>query len=84
MSKEKQHRKASSVRHTRTIQRDHTKHSITAPSAEQIQERLTAIVHPATLAQMDYFHSLGLRERTLNLVVIVALVLEMLGDKSAA
>jgi hypothetical protein len=78
MSEEKQPRKASSVRHTRAIQRDHTKHSITAPSAEQIQERLTEIVHPATLAQMDYFRSLGLRERTLNLVVMVAFVLEMI------
>jgi hypothetical protein len=78
MSEEKQPRKASSVRHTRAIQRDHTKHSITAPSAEQIQERLTEIVHPATLAQVDYFHSLGLRERTLNLVVMVAFVLEMI------
>jgi hypothetical protein len=76
MSEEKQARKASSVRHTRAIQRDHTKHSITAPSAEQIQERLTEIVHPATLAQMNYFHGLGLRERTLNLVVMVAFVLD--------
>ena len=75
---EKKQRKTSSVRHTRAIQRDHTKHSITAPSAEQIQERLTEIVHPATLAQMDYFHSLGLRERTLSLVLMVAFVLEMI------
>ena len=78
MSEEKQPRKASSVRHTRAIQRDRTKHSITAPTAEKIQERLTEIVHPATLAQMDYFHSLGLRERTLSLVVMVAFVLEMI------
>ena len=78
MSEEKQPRKASSVRHTRAIQRDHTKHSISAPSAEQIQERLTEIVHPATLAQVNYFHSLGMRERTLSLVVMVAFVLEMI------
>jgi len=78
MSEEKQPRKASSVRHTRAIQRDHTKHLIAAPSAEQIQERLTEIVHPATLAQVNYFHQLGLRERTLSLVVMVAFVLEMI------
>ena len=78
MSDEKQPRKASSVRHTRAIQRDHTKHSITAPSAEEIQERLTELIHPATLEQLSYFHSLGLRERTLGLVVMVALVLEMI------
>ena len=78
MSEEKQPRKASSVRHTRAIQRDHTKHPIAAPSAQQIQERLTEIVHPATLAQVNYFHQLGLRERTLSLVVMVAFVLEMI------
>jgi hypothetical protein len=78
MSDEKQPRKASSVRHTRAIQRDHTKHSITTPSAEQIQERLMEIVHPATLEQVGYFHRLGLRERTLGFVVMVAFVLEMI------
>ena len=78
MSEEKQPRKASSVRRTRAIQRDHTKHPISAPTAEEIQERLTEIVHPATLAQVNYFHSLGLRERTLSLVVMVAFVLEMI------
>jgi len=51
---------------------------VAAPSDEQIQERLTEIVHPATLAQVNYFHNLGLRERTLGLVVMVALVLEMI------
>lgn len=78
MSDEKQPRKASSVRHTRAIQRDRTKHPIPAPSAEQIKAHLTEIVHPATLAQVAYFHRLGLRERTLGLVVMVALVLEMI------
>jgi hypothetical protein len=78
MSEEKQPRKASSVRHTRAIQRDHTKHPISAPTTEEIQERLTEIVHPATLAQVNYFHSLGLRERTLSLMVMVAFVLEMI------
>lgn len=77
MSDEKQPRKASSVRHTRALQRDRIKHSITAPTSTQIQQRLTEIVHPATLAQVGYFHQLGLRERTLGLVVMVAFVLEM-------
>lgn len=78
MSDEKQPRKASSVRHTRAIQRDRTKHPVATPSDEQIQARLIEIVHPATLAQVNYFHNLGLRERTLGLVVMVALVLEMI------
>jgi hypothetical protein len=78
MSEDKQPRKASSVRHTRAIQRDRTKHSITAPTGEEIQDRLAEIVHPATLAQVAYFRKLGLRERTLGLVVMVAFVLDMI------
>lgn len=78
MSEDKQPRKASSVRHTRAIQRDRSKHSISGPSSEQIQERLTEIVHPATLAQVDYFRKLGLRERTLGLIVMVGLVIDMI------
>jgi hypothetical protein len=78
MSQDKQPRKASSVRHTRAIQRDHTKHAISAPTADQVQARLTEIVHPATLAQVAYFHDLGLRERTLGLVVMVAYVLGLI------
>lgn len=78
MSEAKQPRKASSVRHTRAIQRDRTKHPIVAPSDEQIRDRLMEIVHPATLAQVDYFHKLGLRERTLSLIVMVAFVLDMI------
>ena len=78
MSENKQGRKVSSVRHTRAIQRDRTKHSIPTPSDQQIQERLTEIVHPATLAQVDYFRKLGLRERTLGLIVMVAFVSDMI------
>jgi hypothetical protein len=78
MSEAKRPRKASSVRHTRAVQRDRTKHPIPAPTEEQLQERLTEIVHPATLAQVAYFHQLGLRERTLGLVVMMAFVLDMI------
>jgi Transposase DDE domain len=78
MSEDKQPRKASSVRHTRAIQRDRTKHSITAPTGEEIQDRLVEIVRPATLAQVAYFRKLGLRERTLGLVVMIAFVLDMI------
>ena len=49
-----------------------------APSNEQIKERIQEIVHPATLAQVSYFHRLGLRERTLGFAVMVAFVLEMI------
>jgi Transposase DDE domain len=78
MSDEKQPRKASSVRPTRAIQRDRRQRALATPSAEQVKARLLEIVHPATLAQVNYFHQLGLRERTLGLVVMVAFVLEMI------
>ncbi len=68
----------SSVRHTRAIQRDRTKRPVSAPPAEAVVARLTEIVHPATLAQVSYFHSLGLRARVLTLPVMVGLVLGLL------
>lgn len=70
-------KKPSSVRHTRAIQRDRCKRPDVAPPDEQITERLTEIIHPATLAQIAHFHRLGLRERVLNLPVMVALTLSM-------
>jgi len=39
---------------------------------------LTQLLHPATLAQLDHFRALGLRERLLTLPVMVALVLSMI------
>ena len=77
MDEEKEPRKASSVRHTRAVQKNHTSQPMAAPSDEQIKERIQDIVLPATLAQVSYFHRLGLRERTLGFVVMVAFVLEM-------
>ena len=66
-------KKRSSVRHTRAIQRDRSKRPLSAPPAEAVVARLTEIVHPATLAQVGYFHGLGLRARILTLPVMVAL-----------
>ncbi len=71
-------KKVSSVRHTRAIQRDRSKRPTVAPPDEQVAERLTEIVHPATLAQLDYYRQLGLRERILTLPVMVALVLSLI------
>lgn len=78
MSEEKQPRKTSSVRHTRAVQKNRISQPVAAPSNEQIKERIQEIVHPATLAQVSYFHRLGLRERTLGFAVMVAFVLEMI------
>lgn len=71
-------KKSSSVRHTRAIQRDRSKRALVAPPDEEVQARLTEIIHPATLNQVAHFRQLGLRERTLTLPIMVALVLSMI------
>lgn len=73
----KRERATSTVRHTRDIARERSKHPISAPPAEAIATRLQEIVHPATLQQVRYFHDLGLRERELSLPLMVGLVLGM-------
>ena len=47
-------------------------------------ERLTEIVHPATLTQIGLFHALGLRARVLALPVMMGLVLGLLRDADVA
>jgi hypothetical protein len=71
-------KKGSSVRHTRAIQRDRSKRPASDEPAEPIAERLAEIVHPVTLAQVGYYHDLGLRDRTLTLPVMAALVLSLI------
>jgi hypothetical protein len=71
-------RAKSTVRHTRAVARDRSKRPISAPPAEAIVARLAEIVHPATLQQVRYFHDLGLRERVLNLPIMVGLVLGLI------
>src|SRR5690242_16946641 len=75
---EKAKPKKCTVRHTRAIQRDRTKRPNTAPPDDQIEARLTELIHPATLNQVAHFHNLGLRERTLNLPVMMAFVLSLI------
>lgn len=71
-------KKGSSVRHTRAIQRDRAKRPTVGPPDEQVAARLTELIHPATLAQLEHYRALGLRERVLTLPVMVALVLSMI------
>jgi len=68
-------KKARSVRHTRALHRDRSKRPTVAPPDEHVAKRLTDLVHPATLAQLDYSRHRGLREPILSLPVRVALVL---------
>lgn len=78
MSENKKTKKPSSVRHTRAIQRAREQHPPAAPTSPEIAARLTELVHPHTLSLMEVFRQMGLRERTLTLPVMVALVLEMI------
>lgn len=75
-TKEKQ--KKSSVRHTRAIQLDRSKRPTVGPPDEQVAQRLTELIHPATLNQLHYYRQLGLRQRVLTLPVMVALVISMI------
>src|SRR5437879_9853520 len=75
---------ASSVRHTRAIQRDRIKRPLAAPLSGPVEQGLTEVIHTATLAQVAHFHQLGLRERVLTLPVMVALVVTMLWRQSPA
>ena len=62
MSQRKIHKKRSTVRHTRAIQRDRSKQPLVAPPDAQIEGR-------------SHFKALGLRERQLPLLVMVAIVI---------
>jgi hypothetical protein len=73
MKKEKKTR--STVRHTRAIAVDRQKRPIVDNITSEVEDIFRSIVHPLTLSQCDLFHSMGLRERTLTLPVMVALLL---------
>ncbi len=70
--------KRSSVRHTRAIQRDRSKRPTVAPPDEQVEARLTELIHPATYAQVEAYRAMGLRHRILTLPVMVAFVLSLI------
>ena len=71
-------KKKKSFPHTRAIQRDRQKRPNSAPPDETIEEWIEAVVQPAALNQVAYFHQLGLRERILSLPVMVAFVLSLI------
>ncbi|MHB8752171.1 MAG: hypothetical protein ACYDBJ_23635 [Aggregatilineales bacterium] len=53
--------KKSSERHTRAVQRDQSKRQTAGPPVEAIEQRLEAMIHPATYSQIALFQSMGLR-----------------------
>ena len=72
-------RKASNVRHTRAIQRDRSKRPLVAPPTEQITDRLTELILPATQTEQATAHqTFKLRVRTLTPVVMMALVISLI------
>jgi hypothetical protein len=50
---------------------------VPAPSDAEIEARLNELVKPAVFAELDYYQQLGLRNRLLNLPVMVSLVLAL-------
>lgn len=71
-------RKASSVRHTRALQRDRRRHPPSAPPPGEMTSRLTERGAPAALNPLSEFRRRGLRERVLTLAVRGALGLALL------
>lgn len=68
----------STVRHTRAIQHDRSKRPNSSPLDLQMTAHFTQLLHPVTFGQVAHFHDLGLRQRTLTLPVMVAVVLTMI------
>jgi len=78
MAKKTKKTKKSTVRHTRAVQRDRSKRPNVAPPDEQVEQRLTELLVPAIEAQEARYKELGLRNRTLTLSVMVAIVVSMI------
>lgn len=72
-------RKASTVRHTRAIQRDRSKRPLVAPPPEQVGTRLRELILPVTQEQQDTtYRTRRLRARRLPLVVMMAFVISLI------
>jgi hypothetical protein len=78
MSEEPKPRKPSSVRHTRAIQRDRNKSRLQEPPPEEIERLLDQLVSPIVYSQSSSYQAMGLRQRILNLPVMVAFVLSLI------
>jgi hypothetical protein len=58
---------------------DHARRShVAAPSDQAIEQRLNELVKPAVYAELGYYRQLGLRNRLLNLPMMVAVVLALI------
>lgn len=77
-------KKPSSVRHTRSNQVARGEKAPSVAPDEATLQRIQEVIHPATLAQARHYQQLGLRERTLTLPVMVALVLSLVWRQFAS
>jgi hypothetical protein len=78
MSDEQKRRKTSSVRHTRAIQRDRSKHPSGPTPDEEVQSRLEELIQPKLYAQARMYADLGLRQLILTLPLMMAFVLSLI------
>lgn len=61
------------------VKKDHIqRHNRPSPDNKEIANQLEALLTPAIFAQQAYYRELGLRERLLNLPLMVAVVLTLL------
>ena len=67
-------KRASSVHHTRAIQRDRSTRPLVQPPDAEVTARLTALIHPLTFAQLGHYHDLGLGLRALMLPVVLSMI----------
>lgn len=74
----------STVRHTRAIQADRQKRPLADNLPAKVEEVFQSLVHPLTLSQCELFRQMGLRERTLTLPVMMALLLSAVWRQIAA
>lgn len=74
----------STVRHTRAIQADRQKRPLVDNLTAEVEALFHQMVHPLTLLQCDLFRQMGLRERTLTLPVMMALLLSAVWRQIAA
>lgn len=78
MSEESKPRKTSSVRHTRAIQRDRSKRPSGVAPDEEVQARMEELIHPLLYTQQKIYANMGLRQRILNLPLMMAFVLSLI------
>src|SRR4051812_32189130 len=71
-------RKPSSVRHTKALAVERTKHQPGVPPPEQVEQLLEEVIDPLTFSLVKLYADMGLRQRTLTLPVMLAFVLSLI------